>query len=272
MTACRVCGANSVLEDTGLESNRYRLRMCSGCRTVIVDRSAPAEEITRLYDELFSTGGYSQHREEFERLKAGQPVANAYRAHILRRIERRVKGRRLIEIGGGTGAFGVLARSRGWQYTSWDVSRSAVESARALSLDTRWFDPAGLPPYAPESADAVVMWEVIEHVWDVRSHLIAARRALGPGGIFVASTPNFMRKEYRASLAAGPNQSSPPIHVNFFTAESLAFALRSAGFRAVRVVPRRLYRPAPTPRSIAQHALIALGMLEAKTLVCFAQS
>lgn len=267
-----MCGTETVLNSTGTESNGYPLWLCNGCGTVIVDLRATAEEISGLYDELFSTGGYSQHREEFERLKAGRPVANAYREHVLRRIERRVKGRRLIEIGGGTGAFGVLARSRGWQYTSWDVSEAAVESSRALSLDARRFDPAGVPPYAPESADAIVMWEVIEHVWNLSAHLTAARRALAPGGLFVASTPNFLRSEYQASLAAGPNQSSPPIHVNFFTAGSLAHALRSAGFRAVRVVPRRLYRPALTPRSIAQHALIAVGMLQAKTLFCFAQS
>ena len=237
---------------------------------MVVIREPTSEEISKLYDGLFHTGGYDAHRLEFERLKAGRAVRDTYRRHILKRLEGSHPGRRLVEIGGGTGAFGVMARSRGWQYTDWDISDVAVNCARALSLDAQRFDAGSAPPLSRNSADVIVMWEVIEHLWKVREYLEVIREALVPGGVFVASTPNLRRTEYLESLTHGPSLSAPPLHVNFFTADSLANAVQSVGFARVEIVQRRFHRPQPTLRSLVNTLSIAVGRSEAKSLYCWA--
>lgn len=237
---------------------------------MLVVREPSSEELSKLYDGLFDTGGYDAHRIEFERLKTGLPVRDTYRRHILKRLERLSAGRRLVEIGGGTGAFGVMARSRGWRYTGWDISQVAVNYSRALSLDAHPFDAGAAPPLPARSADVIVMWEVIEHLWKVREYLEVVREALVPGGVFVASTPNLRRSEYRQSLLRGPSLSAPPLHVNFFTPASLAVAVRSASFTNVKIVRRRLHRPQPTLRSLVSTVSLVLGRSEAKTLCCWA--
>jgi 2-polyprenyl-3-methyl-5-hydroxy-6-metoxy-1,4-benzoquinol methylase len=267
---CRACGSEAAFDRTGITSNGYALVRCEACATVMTEREPAAAETQAIYNELFESGGYAQHRAEFDRLKAGRSVPNAYRLHMLKRLERMSSGRRLIEIGGGTGAFGVLAASRGWQYSGWDVSASAVAAATELSLNVRAFSPETVPPLAPGSADVVVAWEVIEHVVQLQLLLRAIRAALVPGGIFAGSTPNFQRPIYQKGLTRAGN-SSAPIHVNFFTAASLSSVIRAAGFNQVTIVKRRLYRPDLTIGSIASSAGIAAGLLEPKTLYCLAK-
>ena len=115
-------------------------------------------------EDVFERGGYEQHRAEFELIKSGKPPHEFYRGRLLKRIQRMCNGRSLIEIGGGTGSFGVLVKSRGWNYVNYDISEVAVNFCRELSLEAYCFDGGSPPPLFPQSADAVVMWEVIEHV------------------------------------------------------------------------------------------------------------
>jgi SAM-dependent methyltransferase len=148
----------------------------------------------------------------------------------------------MIEIGGGSGAFGLLAARRGWEYVDFDISRTAIDLVRQLDLTAQEFGPDSLPPLAEQSADVVVMWEVIEHVWDVHGYLNVIKKALHPDGILLISTPNWLTKAHQENDYWGP-LGSPPIHVNFFTRDSLGKVLSAAGFGRNRIIQRRMYRP-----------------------------
>lgn len=212
----------------------------------------------RAYNHLFEKGAYARHRREFEMLKSGHLPRAFYRKRLLGRIEERLDARRLVEIGGGTGSFGVLARSRGWNYTDYDISEVAVGFARQLSLDAHRFSAGAVPPLAPRSVDLVVMWEVIEHVWNVHAYLRVIGESLRPGGAFLFSTPNYDQREYQSFLDEG-FPSSPPIHLNFFTEESLRNSLRASGhFETPHIFKRRVYRPDPTFNDMLRSLRMAL--------------
>ncbi len=263
---CRACGQAASSHATGRISNGYPLLHCSRCETVLVERRPGPEELRQAYDHLFEKGDYAKHRREFELIKSGKTPRSMYRKLLLRRIEKTSSGRRLIEIGGGTGSFGVLARSRGWQYTDYDISEVAVGFARELSLDAHVFSVESIPPLAPQSVDAVVMWEVIEHVWDVHEYLRTIGEALRPGGVFIFSTPNYARRQYQRRLDEG-NPSSPPIHLNFFTEESLRRSLSASGyFTKLSIVKRRFYQPSADLRGILECFKIAMFLEQPGTL------
>jgi 2-polyprenyl-3-methyl-5-hydroxy-6-metoxy-1,4-benzoquinol methylase len=183
----------------------------------------------------------------------------------LRRIEGLVPKRDLIEVGGGTGLFGVDARDRGWHYCNFDISESAVAFCRDLGLDAQNFPPGTPPPIPRGSADVVVMWEVLEHVWEVWEYLEAVRVALRPGGVFLMSTPNYLtltlRDPYKWGILSGP-----PVHLNFFTPSSLERVIRAAGFSSVNVLRKRLYRPGPGLAGVVRSFRFLLGLDEPKTL------
>ena len=160
----------------------------------------------------------------------------------------------------------MIARARGWHYVDYDVSQAAVDFARQLGLEARVFKAEELPPLQERSVDAVVMWEVLEHVWDVRSYLERVRGALRPGGVLLLSTPNWEMPAYRTRVEQGAVHSAPPFHVNFFTSGTLEGALLAADFDAVRVARRRLYLPRAKLYSLNESLRWALRREEPPTL------
>jgi 2-polyprenyl-3-methyl-5-hydroxy-6-metoxy-1,4-benzoquinol methylase len=231
----------------------------------MIERKPEQEEITRSYDYLFEKGEYEQQRVEFETIKSGKMPPNFYRRRLLKRVERMCSGRTLVEIGGGTGAFGVLATSRGWEYTNYDISEVAVTFCKELSLKANLFNLGSLPPLSPQSADLVVMWEVIEHIWNLHGYLQAVRLALNREGVFLFSTPNYLLASYQKSDHWGP-LAAPPVHMNFFTKDSLETCLRLCGFKVYKVFKRRIYRPDWSLSSLTKSLRAAFFLDEPETL------
>jgi len=236
----------------------------------MIEREPEPEELVRIYNGLFKDGDFEHHRAEFELIKSGRMPPNFYRRRLLKSVERICGGRTLVEIGGGTGAFGVMAANRGWQYTNYDISDVAVTFCRRLSLNANLFNAGSLPPLMPQSVDLIVMWEVVEHVWNLRGYLDHVRMALKPPGLFLFSTPNYLTPYYQNSNRWGP-LAAPPIHVNFFTKESLETSLRMRGFRQNRIFKRRIYRPQWSLRGVAKSIRCALYLDEPETLYGTAQ-
>jgi hypothetical protein len=119
-------------------------------------------------------------------------------------------------------------------------------------LDAHLFDVKELPPLAPQSTDVIVMWEVIEHVWNVHEYVRTISASLLPGGVFLLSTPNYRQLDYRKKLERG-FPSSPPVHLNFFEESSIKKALRTNDyFDRIDIRQEALYRV--TYRSLCQEA------------------
>ncbi len=247
------------------DANGYDLYRCETCATEHVIDAVNPEAIAELYDTLFTDGRYDHHRLDFEKALKHNYAGGHYRKYLMRQIEKTITGRDLVEIGGGTGAFGSWARTRGWRYVDYDISSVAVDYARKLGHEAHCIEPGSLPDLAPESADVIVMWDVIEHVGNVYDYLMLIQRALRPNGVFVFSTPNFRRNGYRNQVRK-PSTNSPPIHLSFFTEESARTALEIAGFQKVDMYRRRLYRPSASWKSALYSVQIALGIKETKRL------
>jgi SAM-dependent methyltransferase len=220
----------------------YALDSCRSCGVLHVEHRPSPEELKSIYDQLFEEGEYEAHRREFELLKSGRSVPNFDRQRLLRRAGSVVSGRSLVEIGGGTGTFGLDAKRRGWDYVNYDISEIAVGFCTELGLDARIFSPASPPPLERGSADLVVMWEVLEHVWDVKGYLEVIRASLRPSGLLLLSTPNYGAPVFRERDNWGL-LSSPPIHLTFFTRPTLERTLLAGGFGYAKVFSKRLWRP-----------------------------
>jgi SAM-dependent methyltransferase len=274
MRTCRVCGSHAGTATTDVVSNGYRLHECCNCGTTLVEEGFDWNELPHVYDELFEHGGYEQHRREFQRLLEGQAGTDVYRRWLFGRAARRVGKRRVVEIGGGTGTFGYWLASKGWRYKNFDLSDTAVHFCHRLGLEAEVITPQDLSPISSESANVLVMWEVLEHLWNANEYLKAARQGLAPRGILILSTPNYLRSGYKRNLAgSGPSLSRPPIHVNFFTLRSLRTTLEGAGFSIRRVFGRRLNRPPVwTADALSNRVRILLGLEEPMELYAVAEA
>jgi len=96
----------------------------------------------------------------------------------------------LVDVGTGNGLLMILAKKQGWQAIGIDVSESRARICRenfGLDVRTGTLESVRLPE---ESADAVAMRHVLEHVEDPIGLLLEGWRVLRPGGILLVEVPN----------------------------------------------------------------------------------
>ncbi|HEX4563028.1 MAG TPA: methyltransferase domain-containing protein, partial [Solirubrobacteraceae bacterium] len=120
---------------------------------------------------------YSKQTRCYDHTRSARPTAP--RA-LLRALEN-APGRRLLEIGGGTGNYAVALKREGWEPAVVDRSREMLARATAKGLETVHADAQRLP-FADETFDAATMISMLHHVDDQAAALAEARRVLEPGG------------------------------------------------------------------------------------------
>lgn len=90
-------------------------------------------------------------------------------------------GRRLADIGGGTGNYALALAEEGWKPVVADRSVSMLDHAAAKGLDTVRADATRLP-FADGSFDAAMLVSMLHHVDAPELALAEARRVLRAGG------------------------------------------------------------------------------------------
>ncbi|HSW50343.1 MAG TPA: class I SAM-dependent methyltransferase, partial [Bryobacteraceae bacterium] len=162
-----------------------------------------------------------------ERVIPGEVDPDLWNEHFARyafaaRLSRR---KRVLDAGCGAGyGSAELARSAA-RVVGVDASLEALEHAvRHYKVANTEFLAASCAalPFAAESFDLVVSFEVIEHMPDWQAFLEEARRVIAPSGQFVVSTPN--KDYYTGSRGTG---GANPFHHHEFTFQEFREALRA---------------------------------------------
>src|SRR3954468_21517313 len=90
-------------------------------------------------------------------------------------------GRRLADIGGGTGNYSRALRDEGWDPVVVDRQPEMLARAAGKGLETIEADARSLP-LADASVDAAMLVSMLHHVEDPAAALTEAQRILRPGG------------------------------------------------------------------------------------------
>jgi O-antigen biosynthesis protein len=110
-----------------------------------------------------------------------------------------VAGQRVLDLGSGEGFGSAVLASTAASVVGVDVDERAVEHATLNhgrpGLEFRAGSALDLAFLGDERFDAVVAFEVVEHVAEPEALLEQARAVLAPGGLLVLSTPD--RRTYR---------------------------------------------------------------------------
>src|SRR5579884_2905814 len=123
---------------------------------------------------------YSQQALRYDETRAASPSV----LRALRRALEGAPGRRLADVGGGTGNYALALKAEGWDPLVVDRSAEMLSRAAAKGLAVVQADAQRLP-FEAESFDAVTMISMLHHVEDRQKALAEARRVLRPGGRLV---------------------------------------------------------------------------------------
>jgi len=230
--SCPLCGDEAPRARV-LRGRGGVLVRCASCGLVTVDPMPSPGDALALYDEAYFRGdrGYRDYLAD-ERI---------FRAEFRRRLRHLAdvpEPRRLLEVGCASGAFLDEARRAGFHARGIEPAAPIAALARertGLPVDAVPIEEAELPP---DSCDAVVMFEILEHLTDPLAALRRLRGALVAGGVLAISVPDFGSLWARLSGRRWP-LFTPWEHLVYFTRPTLREVLLRAGFPVVRFAPAR---------------------------------
>ena len=123
---------------------------------------------------------YSRQAKRYDETRSASPSV----LRGLREALEGAPGRRLADIGGGTGNYALALRREGWEPVVVDRSPAMLAWAAAKGLETVEADAQRLP-FEDETFDAAMMISMLHHVEDRGVALAEARRILKPRGLLV---------------------------------------------------------------------------------------
>jgi 2-polyprenyl-3-methyl-5-hydroxy-6-metoxy-1,4-benzoquinol methylase len=244
---CVVCGAAAPpvhvpLAFDYITREAFAVRRCGGCGMGRTDPQ-PAS-MSRYYPAAYRRYGVMTVR--VLRLLYGWKVRG-----WARRLRR---GGRVFEVGCGDGWMLGALRARGWRVAGSERSLAACRAAagtNGVAVFVGELDALR----APGRFDAVILFQVLEHLAEPVETLRRGADLLAPGGLMVVAVPNFA--SWQASLFGRSwFHLDVPRHLNHFTPATLARSLERAGLRVLRT---RFVSFEHDPYGWVQSALNALG-------------
>lgn len=177
---------------------------------------------------------------EFVWVDSDVPEAHSYLLPPTLRILRESRVRDVLDLGCGNGACSASLKANGFDVTGCDVSSSGIALARHAHPDIKFVEydvSNNLPVWCRSNFDAVVSFEVVEHLLQPRHLVNGAFNALRPGGVFILSTPyHGYWKNLALALTNGFDRHWHPLrdfgHVKFFSKSTLLAMIEECGFHA----------------------------------------
>lgn len=248
---------NQLISDTP-----FHYRRCPRCGLIAL--ADPPADLGRYYPD-----GY-YHAPGRWRL-AWAAWRERYQVQLVRRF---AEGGRLVEIGSAWGTFAYGARRSGFTVTAIERDEAccdylaSVVGVRAIQSSAPARALGSLP-----ASQAVVMWQVVEHLEDPWQVLTQAAANLESGGILVIATPNPDAQSLRLLRSCWPHLDAPrhlwliPSDVldEFMGERGLARILLTTDDRGGRrwnrfTWQRTLRGAAPAPLAAAVGGLATLAM------------
>jgi SAM-dependent methyltransferase len=190
--SCPGCGAAPPVQVLTCRGDGLEVRRCPYCAMLFVDPSPGADALLRYYDVHYFDGSKDFfHGVDYREVRDKSISNGSVTGHRELSGRFQLACKSVLDIGCATGALLHSLRCHGpARLVGIDIADSVLACGRRrYGLDLRCTDleHAG---FASGEFDLIVMIDLIEHVYDLRSFLCEANRVLKQDGAIFISTPN----------------------------------------------------------------------------------
>lgn len=176
------------------------------CKDYLVSQESYEVMVCNQYDMLVTSpvpidlGSYYEDEEYISHTDAKKTlfdkVYQLIKSISLKRKYRLINsfetGKRILDIGAGTGDFLSFFKDKGWEI--FGVEPSA--KARELALRKEVHLEENLKEFSQKKFDVISMWHVLEHVPNLSEYIRSLHQMLSDSGVLFIAVPNF--KSYDA--------------------------------------------------------------------------
>ncbi|HKV63635.1 MAG TPA: class I SAM-dependent methyltransferase [Candidatus Acidoferrum sp.] len=194
------------------ESGFYSCHKC--CLTFIWPRPDDAA-LVDLYED------YGRRYYSSEGVKRYLLSANHYHREI-ELLSRTSQAGTLLDVGCSIGGFVKAAGELGYEAQGIDISGVSVAVGQSAGLKIQSGD--FLRTAFADSFDVITMWATLEHLPEPSRYVQRALKMLRPGGVFLASVPNYAGITQR--LIGRKDRYVGSDHLNYWTARGFASYLQ----------------------------------------------
>ncbi|MEI6437692.1 MAG: class I SAM-dependent methyltransferase [Candidatus Omnitrophota bacterium] len=214
--SCLIC------QHPQLEDLFRGIRSCPACRFAQADLSLTPAQWQNLYTTKYFFG-----EEYADYLSEEAPLRRNFRRNLAF-MSRFCPSGKLLEIGCAYGFF-LDEAQRNYTVTGVDIHAEGCAYAREhFNVNALTGDLLTMP-LELASYDAIVMWDVLEHLPNPREFVARAQSLLKPGGTLFFATLDIT--SWLATFqGAHWRQIHPPTHVSYFSRKALNILLDTSGF------------------------------------------
>jgi len=146
-------------------------------------------------------------------------------------------GKKLLDIGCGTGDFLTVAKKYYWEIAGIEPDAQArTIASKKTGIEIQ--NDAWLSKIEDHSFDAITMWHVLEHVPNLEEQIQTLKRILKPNGSIFIAVPNFKSHDathYKEFWAA----YDVPRHLWHFSQTSIKTLFQREQMKVVKILPMK---------------------------------
>jgi 2-polyprenyl-3-methyl-5-hydroxy-6-metoxy-1,4-benzoquinol methylase len=230
---CPLCNAEHLAEflkakDHLLTSESFTLNKCQACGFVFTQNTPSSEEIGKYYQSQDYVSHSDTRKGLMNRLYHLGRTFMLGKKH--RMVDKLANGKKLLDIGCGTGYFPAYMKQKGFKVAGVEVDSKAREFARK---------EFGLAVYSPDEFlnheiegdfDVITLWHVLEHLDDFDHYMEKMLEQLSPEGSLVIALPNcsaFDARHYKEFWAG----YDVPRHLWHFTPSTFKILVEKHGLK-----------------------------------------
>ncbi len=261
-TSCKICGG-PIHE----ENKTNELVKCSSCKLTFYESDFTDIDIAAYYKSVYETE-YTNFNNAEKNLNKGEDVRIGYnKGQVMKQVLKH-HPKKIGEIGAGIGLIANFLRNKQVDYSGFEPVAHIAESGAQRGLNITQADFTVLAQY-PSVFDTLLAFEVIEHLDNLADCIKLIHAALKPGGRFGFTVPNYDKRLNYAERGDKIYQSGPPLHVNFFTKESIEKMADLFNFKVDYLTVRAFPESQKTKKKLLRlFTRVFLGNFHGSTIFC----